>query len=95
MPIATLEQYRQMLDAAQKGGYAYPAINIASLTTANGALKAFSEAHSDGIIQLSSGGGSLPPVSQSMMRPMDIALDGHRTTLKIFNLFARPEANPE
>jgi fructose-bisphosphate aldolase class II len=53
MPIATLEQYRQMLDAAQKGGYAYPAINIASLTTANGALKAFSEAHSDGIIRLS------------------------------------------
>ena len=57
MPIATPEQYRQMLDAAQKGGYAYPAINITSLTTANGALKAFSESNSDGIIQLSSGGG--------------------------------------
>ncbi len=59
MPVATPEQYRQMLDAAQKGGYAYPAINITSLTTANGALKAFSEANSDGIIQLSSGGGAI------------------------------------
>ena len=43
MPVATPEQYAQMLDAAQKGGYAYPAINITSLTTANGALKAFAE----------------------------------------------------
>ncbi|MBL47647.1 MAG: class II fructose-bisphosphate aldolase [Roseibacillus sp.] len=57
MPIATPEQYREMLDAAQKGGYAYPAINITSLPTANGALKAFAEAKSDGIIQVSSGGG--------------------------------------
>ena len=46
-----------LLDAAQKGGYAYPAINITSLTTANGALKAFAEAKSDGIIQVSTGGG--------------------------------------
>lgn len=46
-----------MLDAAQKGGYAYPAINVTSLTTINGALKAFSEAKSDGIIQVSTGGG--------------------------------------
>ncbi len=57
MPIATPEQYRAMLDAAQEGGYAYPAINVTSLTTANGALKAFSEAKSDGIIQVSTGGG--------------------------------------
>lgn len=57
MPIATPEQYRAMLDAAQKGSYAYPAINITSLTTINGALKAFSDAKSDGIIQISTGGG--------------------------------------
>ena len=49
MPIATPEQYAAMLDAAQKGGYAYPAINVTSLTTINGALKAFSESKSDGI----------------------------------------------
>ncbi len=57
MPIATPAQYAAMLDAAQKGGYAYPAINVTSLTTINGALKAFSEAKSDGIIQVSTGGG--------------------------------------
>jgi fructose-bisphosphate aldolase class II len=57
MPIATPAQYRAMLDAAQKGGYAYPAINVTSLPTINGALRAFSEAKSDGIIQVSTGGG--------------------------------------
>ncbi|MGB0774296.1 MAG: class II fructose-bisphosphate aldolase, partial [Akkermansiaceae bacterium] len=58
MPVATPQQYAEMLDAAQKGGYAYPAINITSLTTINGALKAFAESGSDGIIQVSTGGGS-------------------------------------
>lgn len=46
-----------MLDAAQKGGYAYPAINVTSIPTINGALRAFAEAKSDGIIQISTGGG--------------------------------------
>jgi len=57
MPVAIPQQYAEMLDAAQKGGYAYPAINITSLSTINGALKAFAEAGSDGIIQVSTGGG--------------------------------------
>ena len=57
MPVATPAQYRAMLDAAQKGGYAYPAINVTSLPTINGALKAFAESKSDGIIQISTGGG--------------------------------------
>ncbi len=57
MPVATPEQYAEMLDAAQKGGYAFPAINITSLSTINGALKAFAESGSDGIIQVSTGGG--------------------------------------
>ena len=46
-----------MLDAAQKGNYAYPAVNVTSITTINAALKAFSDAKSDGIIQVSTGGG--------------------------------------
>lgn len=57
MPVATPKQYAAMLDAAQKGGYAYPAINITSLPTINGSLRAFAEAKSDGIIQVSTGGG--------------------------------------
>jgi fructose-bisphosphate aldolase class II len=58
MPIATPEQYREMLDAAQSGNYAYPAINVSSLVTANAALKGFADNHSDGIIQVSTGGGA-------------------------------------
>ena len=57
MPVATPKQYAAMFDAAQKGGYAYPAINVTSLPTINGALRAFAESKSDGIIQVSTGGG--------------------------------------
>ena len=57
MPVATPKQYEAMLDAAQKGGYAYPAVNITSIVTINAALKAFADAKSDGIIQVSTGGG--------------------------------------
>ncbi|MEM6883715.1 MAG: class II fructose-bisphosphate aldolase [Verrucomicrobiota bacterium] len=56
MPVATPEQYAAMLDAAQKGSYAYPAINVTSIVTINGALKAFADQKSDGIIQVSTGG---------------------------------------
>lgn len=46
-----------MLDAAQQGNYAYPAVNVTSITTINASLKAFADAKSDGIIQISTGGG--------------------------------------
>ena len=58
MPIATHAQYCQMLDAAKQGRFAYPAINVSSLETLNAALEGFAEARSDGIIQVSSGGGA-------------------------------------
>lgn len=58
MPIATYDQYCKMLDNAKENGYAYPAINVTSTSTANAALQAFAEAKSDGIIQVSTGGGS-------------------------------------
>lgn len=57
MPIATPQQYAAMLDAAQQGGYAYPAVNVTSIVTINAALKAFADNKSDGIIQMSTGGG--------------------------------------
>ena len=57
MPIATPEQYNKMLATAQKDGYALPAINVTTIEVINGALRAFSEAKSDGIIQVSIGGG--------------------------------------
>lgn len=58
MPIATPEQYNEMLDAAKAGAYAYPAINVTSSETLNAALRGFADAGSDGIIQISHGGGS-------------------------------------
>ena len=57
MPIATHEQYCEMLNKARSGGYAFPAINVTSTSTANAALKAFADMKSDGIIQVSTGGG--------------------------------------
>ena len=57
MPIATPTQFRQMLKAAQDGGYAYPAINTASINTLNAAMEGFAESKSDGIIQFSTGAG--------------------------------------
>lgn len=57
MPVANYEQYCDMLNKAQKEGYAYAAINVTSTSTANAALKAFSDMKSDGIIQVSTGGG--------------------------------------
>ena len=57
MPVATPKQFEAMIDAAQKGDYAYPAVNVTSITTINAALKAFADAKSDGIIQFSTGGG--------------------------------------
>src|SRR5512143_1423447 len=58
MPVANYKIYCEMLERARKGRYAYPAINVTSLTTANAVLKGLSESKSDGIIQVSTGGGA-------------------------------------
>jgi len=57
MALATPETYNAMLDAAKAGGYAFPAINITSSSTITAAIQGFAEAESDGIIQVSVGGG--------------------------------------
>src|SRR6188474_3467897 len=72
MPVATPAQFAAMIDAAQKGDYAYPAINVTSLPTISGALKAFAESKSDGIIQVSTGGGEFA----SGTHVKDMALGG-------------------
>jgi fructose-bisphosphate aldolase class II len=56
MPIASPEVYREMLDRAKAGAFAYPAINVTSSQTLNAALQGFTEAGSDGIVQISTGG---------------------------------------
>jgi len=57
MPVATPDQYNEMLDRAKNGGFAYPAINVSSSQTLNAALAGLQEAGSDGIIQVTTGGG--------------------------------------
>src|SRR3989337_2112732 len=56
MPIATPEVYAEMLDKAKRERFAYPAINVTSSQTLHAALRGFSDAESDGIVQVSTGG---------------------------------------
>ena len=56
MPIATPEQYAEMLDTAKAKGFAFPAFNVSSSQTLNAVLQGLAEAGSDGIIQVTTGG---------------------------------------
>ena len=47
MPIATPEQYAEMLDKAKREGFAYPAINVSSSQTVNATLQGLAEALAD------------------------------------------------
>ena len=58
MPVANYKTYCKMLDRARTGRFAFPAINVTSLTTANAVLRGLAESKSDGIIQVSTGGGA-------------------------------------
>ncbi|MEA9357886.1 class II fructose-bisphosphate aldolase [Bacteriovorax sp. PP10] len=77
MPVATPKQYKQMLESAKKGGYAFPAINVTSMSTANAALKAFADKKSDGIIQVSTGGGKFASGSVGDMALGAISIAQH------------------
>jgi fructose-bisphosphate aldolase class II len=89
MPVADYKTYCRMLDNARKGGFAYPAINVTSTNTANAALAGFAEAKSDGIIQVSTGGGehaSGTAVKDMVMGAMSIAQHVHLLAQK-YNVF--------
>ena len=58
MPVANYKTYCKMLDRAREKKFAYPAINVTSLTTANAVLKGLAESRCDGIVQVSTGGGA-------------------------------------
>jgi fructose/tagatose bisphosphate aldolase len=51
MPVADPAKYFGMLDRARKGKFAYLAINVTSLTTANAVLMGLAASRSDGIMQ--------------------------------------------
>ncbi len=80
MPIATPDTYKAILDAAKAGGYALPAINVTSSSTMNAAMQGFAEAESDGIIQVSTGGGEFASgqaVKDMVAGAEALALFGH------------------
>ena len=56
MPVATPDQYAELLDRAKASGFAYPAFNVSSSQTINAVLQGLTEAGSDGIIQVTTGG---------------------------------------
>jgi fructose-bisphosphate aldolase class II len=58
MPVADHAKYLEMLDRARRGKYAYPAVNVTSLSTANAVLKGLADSRSDGFIQVSTGGAA-------------------------------------
>ena len=58
MPVADYKTYCKMLDNAKENKFAYPAINVTSLTSANAVLKGLAESKSDGIVQVSTGGAA-------------------------------------
>ena len=58
MPVADYATYCTMLDRARAGGFAYPAVNVTSLTAVNAVLKGLADSRSDGIVQISTGGAA-------------------------------------
>ena len=49
MPVASPDQYAQMLDTAKAKGFAFPAINVSSSSTVNAVLQGLTEAGSDAL----------------------------------------------
>jgi fructose-bisphosphate aldolase, class II len=58
MPVVTPREYQLMFDAAAAGAWALPAINVTSSQTLIAALQGFSDAGSDGIVQVTTGAAS-------------------------------------
>src|SRR5215831_4174248 len=85
MPVATYATYSDMLDRARKGRFAYPAVNVTSLTTANGVLRGLAESRSDGIIQVSTGGAAFASgaaVKDMVLGAISIAEHVHRVAAR-------------
>ena len=85
MPVADYKTYCQMIDRAKEKHFAYPAINVSSLTTANAVLKGLAESKSDGIIQVSTGGGAFASgssVKDMALGAISIAEHVHRVAAR-------------
>ncbi len=81
MPFADYKTFTKMLERARAGRFAYPAVNVTSLTTANAVLRGLAESKSDGIIQISTGGGAFASglsIKDSAFGAISIAEHVHR-----------------
>lgn len=89
MPVVDYDQYKTMLETAYKNHYAYPAFNVSSVETANAVLEGLAEAESDGIIQVSTGGGEFASglgVKDMAVGAMSLAQHVHLVAKK-YNIF--------
>ena len=89
MPVADYETYCKMLDRAKEKHFAYPAINVTSLTSANAVLKGLAESGSDGIIQVSTGGAAFASgsaVKDMALGAISIAEHVHRAAER-YNIY--------
>jgi fructose-bisphosphate aldolase, class II len=85
MPVVDYGQYCEMLNRARTGHFAYPAVNVTSLTTANAVLKGLADSKSDGIIQVSTGGAAFASgasVKDMALGAMSIAEHVHRAAAR-------------
>jgi len=89
MPIVNYEQYKTMLETAYKNHYAYPAFNVSSVETANAVLEGLAQAKSDGIVQVSIGGGEFASgnyIKNSAIGAISLANHVHLVAEK-YNIF--------
>lgn len=89
MPVPDYQTYCKMLDNAYAKKFAFPAINVTSEITANAALKAFAECKSDGMIQVSTGGGQFASgqgIKDMVLGAISIAEHIHRAAAK-YNVY--------
>ena len=80
MPVSEFKTFCAILDQARAGRFALPAVSVTSLTTANAVLRGLAESKSDGIIQISTGGGAFASgtsVKDSALGAISIAEHAH------------------
>ena len=85
MPVADYQTYCMMIEKALENRFAYPAINVSSLTTANAVLRGLAESRSDGIIQVSTGGASFASgayVKEMVLGAISLAEHVHRVAAR-------------
>src|SRR3954454_10031364 len=96
MGVPGSEQYAAMLDAAARGGYAYPAINVTSSVALNAAIRGFAGAGSDGIVELTPGaarylGGDAGRAARGLGASAHEVAGGHSVTIALHTDHCPPD----